>query len=188
MTITTLQDPPCDMDYLRLRAVECGDCLEWVATTSKEGYPVLTRYLPQPGQPNKLQKQFYVRHLVYWIKHGKPPPADRRFSIVATCRNKLCIAPDHVERWSKSRINKQSRAKGAWQSAAFGAKVAINRRRHSHLSDEGVARIRSHEGALRDLAAELQISLAYAYMIRRGKNRRDYSNPFSQLLATAGAP
>lgn len=55
MTITTLQDPPCDMDYLRLRAVECGDCLEWVATTSKEGYPVLTRYLPQPGQPNKLQ-------------------------------------------------------------------------------------------------------------------------------------
>lgn len=188
MTTTTLQDPPCDLSYLRLRATECGDCLEWRATVSKEGYPIINLRVPQPGQAAKVQKQYYVRHLVYWLKHGRPVPLDRRFSLVTTCRNKLCIAPDHVERWSKTRINKQSRAKGAWQSTAFAAKVAITLRRKSRLSDESVARIRTHEGALRELADELQISLAYAYMIRRGKCRRDYSNPFSQLLAGAGQP
>lgn len=188
MSNSTTQAAPCDMDYLRLRATECGDCLEWRATVSKEGYPILTLRVPQPGQAAKVQKQYYVRHLVYWLKHGRPAPPDRRFSLVATCRNKLCIAPDHIERWSKTRINKQSRAKGAWQSTAFAAKVAATRRRNSHLSDAGVARIRAHEGALRELADELKISVAYAYMIRRGKNRRDYSNPFSQLLTKAGQP
>ncbi|MGE3346091.1 MAG: hypothetical protein AB7I35_01510 [Ramlibacter sp.] len=180
---TTATPTPCDLDYLRLRAEPCGDCLEWRATLSKESYPIISLRVPD-GQGGREQRQFYVRHLVFWLTRGAPP-ADRRYVITTTCRNKLCIAPAHVVRVLRGTVYKQAAAAGAWKSAAYRAKVSAGKLRNSQLTDAGVARIRAHEGSLATLAQELQISEAYAYMIRRGTARKGHTGPWAGLMAAA---
>lgn len=173
---------PIDADYIRLRTSECGDCLEWTSTLNAGGYPVGTFRTRGPeGQPG--QRQYYVRHLVWWLQRGAPPPVDTTHYITTTCGNPLCVASAHLVRKTRSRAVREAAARGAFKSLAFRAKVSQGRTRNSKLSPADVARIRTHTGALKPLANELGISESYAAMIRRGKNRRDYSTPFAGLMA-----
>ena len=173
---------PIDADYIRLRTRECGDCLEWASTRNRAGYPVCTFRTRGPeGQPG--QRQYYVRHLVWWLQRGALPPKDRSYYITTSCGNPLCVASAHLVRKTRSKALREAAARGAFQSLAFRAKVSQGRTRNSKLSTADVARIRTHAGARKPLADELGSTEAYAAMIRRGQNRRDYRTPFAGLMA-----
>lgn len=164
---------PCDMEYLRLRATECGDCLEWDSAYVHGRYPVITK------RKGGRQYQFYVRHLVYELKTGKPPPADRRLCISMSCDNDRCIAPAHVIVKSKKVLNDRAAARGLFSTVLFRAKVAQARQKTRKLSDEGVRDIRNSTAPAKEVAAKHGVSDSYVRMVRRGSQAIDYSSPFS---------
>ena len=173
---------PVNADFIRLRTRECGDCMEWASTLHGDrGHPICTAS-QRDADGQRQQRQYSVRHLVWWLHHGAPPLRDRRHVVTTSCGNPLCVAIAHLVRKSRSKLNRESSQRGAWQGLAFKAKVSQARSRNSRVSDADIARIRTHEGPLKPLAKELGISESYAYMVRNGKNRRDYTNPFAGLI------
>ncbi len=173
---------PCTADHLALRTREVGTCHEWTATLMKQQYPIISLRVPGPdGAP--VQRQFYVRHLAWWLRHGKPPAVTPKRVITNTCGNTRCINPAHLRLVDKATVLRRTAAQGAWQGHAFAAAVSAGRRRHSKLSDEAAAEIRASTAPLAELASKHGISRAYACMIRRGRFRRDYANPFAGLMA-----
>lgn len=155
---------------IRLRCRDCGDCWQWLGAKVHQRHPVIT-----------IQGvQHYVRRLVWQLKHGKPVPPKMR--ITASCDNTDCVNPEHVVARSGRQIAKRTAADGAFSTHAFRAKVALGKRRNSKLSDADVQRVRASTGDVAPLADELGISKAYAYMLRSGRFRVDYSNPFAQLF------
>lgn len=167
---------PCDMDYLRLRATECGDCLEWRMACVGGRYPVTTFRLASDGG---RQRQFYVRHLVYELKHGKPPPKDRRLCISTSCENDRCIAPNHVVVTTKKALTDRAAARGLFSTVVFRAKVSQSRQKTRKLSDEDVRDIRASDAPVKDLAAKHGVSNSYVRLVRRGSEAIDYSSPFA---------
>ena len=152
------------MDKIRARCVEEGDCLIWPGAFITRG-PVATY----------KQKQYALRRVVWEERNGKPIPKGRMPS--PNCGNPRCL--EHVVAKTWSQLNSRP------VSSAQKAKTAAAKRVGSKLSDEGVAAIRLWSGPVAEVAAMQGISKAYAYMIRRGQNRIDYSSPFAGLGARA---
>lgn len=170
--------PPFDMDYLRQRAVECGDCLEWQRAFVHGRYPVVTlRIRDETGQ--RKQRQFYVRHLVYEIKHKVPAPKGRQHVISTSCENDRCIAPKHVVVKTKAELSQRAKLRGLYGSLEFRARLAAGVRHRRKLSDEAVEDIRTSPETLVKMAAKYGVSRRYAGMVRRGVARVDYSSPFA---------
>lgn len=154
------------METIRLRCVECGDCLLWPGAMTTRG-PVVT----------VAQKQIPLRRVVWEQKFGKLLPADRIASV--DCENRNCLAEGHISARTRSQINARSNRRHG--STARNAKVANTRRKGSKLSDEGVQEIRASVLSAQALASKWSVSAAYVYMIQRGQCRRDYSSPFAGL-------
>lgn len=171
---------PCDMNYLQLRCRPCGECLEWLGAHVHGRFAVVTLRIPAPDG-SRGQRQFYVRHLMYWLRHGRRPPVDRQRVLTVNCGNERCVAPAHLVLTTKTKVNQRTAATGAWRTLAFRAKVAIGRRRNSELSDAAVAEIQNTDTPIAELAQRNGITETYARFIRKGKNRVDYSNPLAAL-------
>jgi hypothetical protein len=180
-----MMDLPCDMKYLRLRAVECGNCLEWNRAMVHGRYPAVTFRVASDAGRRKVQRQFYVRHLVYEITHGEPPPDDPALVISTSCDNDRCIAPKHVVIRSKQELSELAAARGLYRTAAFRARVASGRAHHRKLSDEGVDELRTSDAPTTQLARKHGISREHARRVRIGIERVDHTNPFAALQASA---
>lgn len=179
--------PPCDMDYLRLRATECGDCLEWQAAYVHDRYPVVTFRIPDASGKRK-QRQFYVRHLVYQLKARKSVPKDGQHVISTSCENERCIAPAHVIVTTKSALSERAAQRGLYGGLEFRARVSAGVRHRRKLSDEGVNEIRTSEASVKTLAAKHGLSKRHTRRVRNGQERVDYSSPFAAArLLGAGA-
>jgi hypothetical protein len=152
------------IDRICARCVEVGECLEWHGCLSGKGQI----YVSFGGT------QFLVRRVLWESLHGAPPNGKM---IAAACGNKLCVR--HLKAITWSQKNKRDAKQ---RKASHRLNVAAARRKNSKLSDEAVARVRSHVGGLAALAAELGISETYAYQLRNNQCRRDLSNPFAGLF------
>lgn len=158
---------PVDLDYIRLRCVEEGECWIWRLGTDK-GKPRLS----VGGQSTS------VRRLAYKITHGDPG----RMNVTDKCGERLCCNPEHLRAATHSQIGVAAAKAGAFSSMTRKAKISEARRRHAKLSDEQVCEIRISTDSGPALSAKYGVSKTTVNKIRAGKLRKDYSNPFSQLM------
>lgn len=80
-------------------AVE-GDCIVWMAATNNIGYPVFWM----------IDHQVYAHRWIYEQCVGRIPDD---FEVDHLCRNKRCVAPDHLEAVPQQVNNMRSRSKSA---------------------------------------------------------------------------
>lgn len=156
-----MTEGPYLMSVIRSRCVEEGDCLIWPGAANTRG-PVATYH----------RKQHSLRQVAWSDRHGKPFPPGRVASI--NCGRPLCLVHVTAKTWAQ--LNSRT------PTMAARAQVATGKRRGSKLSDAAVAEILTSEERVVDLAGRHGISTAYAYMIRRGQNRKNYASPFAGLF------
>jgi hypothetical protein len=150
------------------RCVEVGECLEWQGPLS----PGSGIYIGEGD------KKLIARRVLWEKQHGEIPHG---MLVTSSCGNPRCLK--HLACITPGQRNKRTAAAGLFSTPAVRAKVAAARRRNSKLSDEGVARIRAFEGRVPDIAAAEGVSESYAYMLRRGRFRQEFTNPFASLIA-----
>lgn len=181
MKLSDLADPPCDLEYIRLRCRMEGDCWVWSLSTKEGRWPRMS--VTRPDKKG-VARQFclYVRHVVVWLSRGGRPRLGNNRAVITTCGNPMCVNPAHLKVISKAELNRINA--GYQGTLSMRKKYAESRRRTSRLSDDDVKTIRESDKAAKEVAQEYGISLAYVYMLRRGEWRREYtSNPFAGLLA-----
>lgn len=173
-----MKEPPIDIDYIRLRC-DCSEdgCWEWSGAKRQGRWPTVGLRRPDENGVIKAY-HFYVRHIVYWIKHGMRPPLGEKRTLGTTCGNALCVSPEHIKILSRKHVNK-----GVPKPALHGQKVAAARRKQSKLSDEDVAAIRESDISAQEASILYGVTDKYIYQIRRGEWRKDYSSPFAGLGA-----
>lgn len=153
---------------IELNTRESGDCLIWTGPVIQGGAPVVT------VDRKKLYVKRHYLQLTGMVLGKK--------LATSSCANQLCVNHDHLVALTKTQLAKRTAASGAWSTPAIKARVAQGLRARSKLSQESVLAIRTSDEPVKVLAARHDISEAYAYMIRRGDWRRDYSaTPFSGL-------
>jgi hypothetical protein len=179
--LKTLTEPPCSLEHLKDRTREEGECWNWTAAYRHNRWPTIAfrRNWDGTGSGNKV---FYVRHVMYWHRYGKPPELGKYRVLVPKCGNQDCVNPDHLLMQTRAQLAKKLAAAGHYKSMTRRMKLAESKRKTSKLSDEAVAEIRLPDSKAAAMAAKHGISVAYAYMIRNGEWRRDYSNPFAALM------
>lgn len=146
---------------------EMGDCLEWTAAPSGGG----GFYINVEG------KTLNVRRALYAIEHGCVPPGRL---VTYACDNPMCVA--HQKAVTARQRNLRTAKEGKFDTPEFRARVAAGKRKVSRLSDAAVAEIRDFAGSVPEVAAKHGISAGYAYMLRRGRFRVEFSNPFGGLM------
>lgn len=155
-------------EYIRLRGVECGECLEWPNAPSGQG-GLYIRF---------KQHCFAVRKTLWELENDKPAPEGRR--ITYACDNPKCI--HHVKQATISAINKRTHKSGKRPTASVSAKIAAARRKSAKLSPEAVADIKARAESAATLAKRHGVSQTSIYAVWGGKLHRDYSGPFSGLV------
>ena len=156
-----------ESDILK-RTTECGDCLLWTGSFVHGTRPVVSI---------KNKKLYVKRHLLELAGSDL-----RRNCVISTCGNNTCVNPEHLLVVSRTTVLKRTAASGAFSTIAVRARVAAGKRKKSKLSQEAALEIRNSSESIAVLAAKHGITEAYGYMIRRGRFRQDYSNPFMGLM------
>lgn len=157
--------------YVRLRSVECGDCLRWNSSTSSNGgLPVM--YFN--GKSNQ-----FVRRVLWTALHGELPAGH---VVTTSCGDKLCVAPDHLEATTKKVSARRAGKRGAYSNPAKIRKGVQTKLEKSWINDEVVAQVRTARTS-KEAAEVTGVSLSYAKAIRSGLYRTWKSNPFSGLGA-----
>jgi hypothetical protein len=152
---------PDMVERIRMRCIECGDCLLWQGAVSKKGAGMYISF---------GCKRILIRRALWELRHGPIPEGNDR-----------CVR--HLLSMTIAERNRRTARDGWFSSPAYRAKISRAKTRKSKLSDEAVARIRAYEGYVPQIAAEEGISEAYAYMLRRGRFRLALDNPFANLGA-----
>lgn len=160
------------VEDIKNRCDEVGDCWLWKQGTTSGGYPIMKVY----GCGCQL-----VRRLSATLA-GKPPAP--RQPVDTICDERLCVNPEHMKPTTVSAIAKKAADKGAFSSASRGARIAASRRSGKvKLTDDQVAEIRASTEPETKLGAMYGVNRSYIGRIRRGTDRKDYSNPFAGLGA-----
>lgn len=103
--------------------------------------------------------------------------------VTCSCRNDLCVSPDHVVVMTRRKLQKIIAKERNYQSNPLRMKrVSDKARVHAKLTLELAAEIREADGPQREIAARYGITQATVSSIKRGKTWRDYTNPFAQIL------
>jgi hypothetical protein len=168
MTQAAYHDPAMVED-IQGRCIEEGDCLIWQGRT-KQGMPVFC--------PNGSTVS--ARKALYEAIRG-PVPAGKLVS--ATCGHPQCMARAHIAALTPLQSKALAVKRGAYQNPARVRKAAATVRAKSRYPDEVIAQIREAESP-QEASRMTGVNLAYAYAIRAGVARREYTNnPFSGLGA-----
>lgn len=175
-----LAEPPCDMEYVRLRTREEDGCWLWAGAAKDGRWPVVAfRRLDTEG----IKRDFilYVRHVVFWIKSGRRPSFGGGRALSLTCNNERCVNPAHLKAMTFSEIQKR---RNSTQPLIARIKTAHARRKDSKLSDDAVQEIRFSELPRKELAAMHGITYEYVRQLQKGEWRKQYTaNPFAGLGA-----
>lgn len=170
------ETPPVDIEYVRLRceATECG-CWEWDGYMKGGRQPVAVFRRAQVDGSIRPEA-WPIRPLVMLLTTGKHPNG-RTHVVMPKCKNELCVRPDHMKVVRRGSYNK-----GQKKPATHGIAISRTRGKTSKVPDAAIPKFREHDADLRALAAEHQITLAYAYMLKNGQYRKAAApNPFGRL-------
>lgn len=154
-----------DLAYLTDRCrVETNECLVWNLQAQK-GRPVATI----------AQQAVQMRNVVWELVNERRMP--KGFYAGPSCENSLCLHPDHLEKRSRNdnRI-------GVKRSAITKHRISIAASANSDLSQQDVETIRATSGKLSVIGNQWGISKSRVSRIWRNEARRDYSNPYAQLM------
>lgn len=165
-------DQTLEMMHLLSSTEEYADCILWTGATTRQGYPIYKPY----GCGCTL-----VRRRVYELTTG---PLETRVPIVTTCDEKLCINPEHLRKSTTSAVSLKAGARGAFSGKARGAKIAAAKRANNAkltMDDARVIRMSDESGPV--LAALYGVHRTLISGIKAGTRWKDYSNPFSGLMA-----
>jgi len=159
---------------LKDRSDEIGDCWIWNQGTSANGYP----QMKPVGCGCKL-----VRRLAVELAGKALAP---RQPVDTTCGEKLCVNPDHMRPTTPKAVGRRAAARGAFSTPSRGARISAARKAgRVKLTDEQVAQIRASDEPETTLGPRFGVNRSYIGRIRRGQDRKDYSNPFAGLGARA---
>jgi hypothetical protein len=151
--------------------VEYGDCILWNGAVTTTGHGIYKKY----GCGCKL-----VRREMYALTKGDLIP---REPIDTICGERLCLNPAHLIRSTISRIALKAGALGAWSKKTRCAKIAHTKRKSAKLTIEIAREIRLSQDTGPVLAKRFGVNRSLVNNIKRGLAWRDYSNPFSGLMA-----
>ena len=155
------------LDWLYARVRQNGDCLEWTGCCGDGG--------PQAQIGGKTM---LMRRVLWVLANERPITQDRRIS--PTCGNHKCVHPDHCRP-----LKVGVRLKGITRSLTTKAAIARGKRAGSKWTDADIAGIKESEASVLELAAQHSMDQSYVHYILKGRSRRDFSNPYSQLMAAA---
>lgn len=155
------------------RTEEYGDCLLWTGAVTDTGHPI---YKPH-GCGCTL-----VRRAVFRLCGGVLIP---RVPIDTRCEEKRCLNEAHLFQSTIAKIAQKAARRGAFSGFSRKAKIAAAKRLKGKLTMEQANEIRMSQESGPVLAARYSVNKSLINGIKRGKNWRDFSNPFNQLMGSA---
>lgn len=137
---------------------EVGDCWHWLASCNSGGYP-------QANIGGRVD--LVVRHL--WTLMGKTVPS-RRYCLVTTCGDRLCVNPAHIAMRSRSTVLRKAYEAGARMNPMEYHRRLFGSRHLAKLTAEQVDSIRARppEQTHAAIAREFGVSAKCVSEIRRG--------------------
>lgn len=156
-----------DISLVRLleRVEPAGDCLEWTAYATSKNQP----------QWCIKGKCWPVRRLLWLLTRG---PLREGLKVGTSCVNELCVHPDHLIARTQSKA-----LRGTKKSIATRIKIAISKRKNSHLTEEVVRLIKLSAEPGPALAKRYGINSSTVNRVRNDTYRKDYASPFAHLGA-----
>lgn len=161
------------VDRVRMKCVECGDCLLWQGAENGRGVPQM-RGLNGGGQS--------ARRVVWEAAKGRGIPAGGLISV--TCGQSMCLNPDHLELTSRSKVSVKSNARASVKAKRSASAARTNQAKQGKLDMQKASYIRASDKTGRALASELGVSPQLISHVRCGYSWKEYgSNPFLGLMA-----
>ena len=154
------------------------DCWIWVGGTQARHQTPAMSWKGQVGN---------VRRFIL-IEHGVPM---KGFFATNSCKNPLCVNPDHVKRTTRKLLSVEAAAamdvaKKTLHAMRTSRALRNSSERSIKLTQELVNAIRADERPQRVIAAEYGIAQRTVYSVKHHKIWRDYqavaANPFAQLM------
>jgi hypothetical protein len=149
----------------------------WTGSANSKGLPTISRRVD--GKAKTMSARRWV-----WMASGKPLAANE--IVMVTCGSRTCLNPKHMRLSDRSAIqvemNERDRSlpdrrgraiRARWVEKGMGLKLTADQAVYARCSDL----------PSKQVAEELQVSVATVNHIRRGDAWKDYSNPFRGLIA-----
>lgn len=157
------------IERIRAKCIDDAGCWLWQGTTSASGMPRMC----YEGKPDQIVRRLIERH-----RTGQPIPPG--VVVSPTCGNPMCVNPDHLKARTIAEARAAAAERGAYLNRARMRKSALTKRARSRITDETIAAIKAAKNSP-EAARLTGVSVSYAWSIRVGRARQDYSNPFIGL-------
>jgi hypothetical protein len=164
-----------NLDQIRDKCIEDGDCWIWTGIASSSGVPKINIFV---GRGKSGRTVVSTRRVVWELVKG-PIPA--RKLITTNCGCVKCLNPDHLVLTTAAKVAEKNGARvdvRLKKSRAGAARLA-----KAKLTWDQVEEIRASEGTTRELSQRYGVGRSAICNIRAGRTWRDYSNPFAGLAA-----
>ena len=149
---------------------EFADCILWTGATTQQGYPI---YKPTGCGCTLVRREMF--RLNGGVIEGRQP-------VVTTCKERLCINPDHLKASTCKSVAKAAGRAGAFSSKTRCAKIAASKRMNAKLNIELAREIRVSKISTRVLAKLHGVNRSVIVGIKAGRMWKDYTNPFAGLM------
>ena len=160
-----------NLETIQSRSDDAGECWLWMGATSSSGYPIVKI----KGCGCKL-----VRRVAFELNGGT---LEARQPVVTTCGEKLCVNPLHLQASTIKKIAMKAAKAGRYSTLKRGAAVSRGMNKRKKISDVAANEIRYSTETGPVLAARYGIDRSLVNRIKNGQSRKDYSNPYLQLVA-----
>lgn len=159
------------LEAIRLRCIECGDCLLWQGATTGRGHPQF-KYGEHAGKS--------LRRIVYTHHNPQNPIGARVVSV--RCKEPTCLSPDHLYLRNKSAVSAQMA-----RDPATKLRRSISMGRHAQavrgkITMEIARQIRASSDICKVEAEKWGIHFSLVSKVRRNHAWIDRANPFAGLL------
>jgi hypothetical protein len=157
-----------NIDQLKSRCVECGDCWVWQGIVSSSNVPKINMRF------GDRRTVISTRRVMWEAAKKGPIPAQKLIAV--TCGNQKCLNPAHLKLTTKSEVA----AKSATYSVRLKRAVcqAGEKSHMAKLKVDQVAEIRASSEPGKVLAARYGVGVSVVNRIRNYRAWRDYSSPF----------
>lgn len=164
-----------DLQWFRDRTKDDGDCWLWTAGVCDRGFPRFTDRVKFTTRSKQARR-------VLWELHSGEKAGARQ--VTTTCKNRLCMNPEHLAAISKSDVVREVWRQPAARARKVLAGMENTRARPTTKLDMIKARyIRNSDKSCTALAKELGVSVALVSKVRTNKCwRESHASPFAGLM------
>jgi hypothetical protein len=166
-----------NLDDIKAKCIECGDCWEWTGICSSAGVPKINLYV---GYGKNGRTVLSTRRVVWQIVKGAIP-AGRL--ITTKCGNPKCLNPEHLTMTNHAQVAQKNGARLSVKLKRAASQRTFNIEHRAKLTQDAVSLIRSSEKPTRELAGAYGVHISTINKIRKGLAWRDVTNPFAALMA-----